>query len=171
MIIIMIIIIMIFVIVVVVNIIIVSIKTIISMCSFFLSTYFLCLDIYLHLAHLCLYLHELLKFAYLVSHWLWRLPFTLYTCSLSLYEPYWRGYCVSSSIFFYTSHTYNFYKMIKSLGLNNGKRKLWSVNDNASNIKVAIRESEHLCGYFCAIHSMQLGKGWKKPRKLSTFCG
>ena len=33
-------------------------------------------------------------------------------------------------------------KMIESLGLNNGKRKLWSVNDNASNMKVAIRESE-----------------------------
>ena len=48
-------------------------------------------------------------------------------------------------------------KMIESLGLNNGKRKLWSVNDNASNMKVAIRESEHLCGYFCTIHTMQLG--------------
>ena len=48
-------------------------------------------------------------------------------------------------------------KMIESLGLNNGKRKLWSVNDNASNMKVAIRESEHLCGYFCTIHTMKLG--------------
>ena len=37
-----------------------------------------------------------------------------------------------------------------------GKRKLWSVNDNASNMKVAIRESEHLCGYFCTIHTYQL---------------
>ena len=45
-------------------------------------------------------------------------------------------------------------KMIESLGLNNDKRKLWSVNNNASNIKVAIRESEHLCGYFCTIHTI-----------------
>ena len=32
-------------------------------------------------------------------------------------------------------------KMIESLGLHNGKRKLWS----------------GLCGYFCTIHTMQLG--------------
>ena len=46
--------------------------------------------------------------------------------------------------------------MVESLGVVDGKRKLWSVNDNASNMKVAIRESEHLCGYFCTIHTYQL---------------
>ena len=47
-------------------------------------------------------------------------------------------------------------RMIESLGLHEGKRKLWSVNDNAGNMKVAIRESEYLTEYNCTIHTIQL---------------
>lgn len=47
-------------------------------------------------------------------------------------------------------------KMVRSLGLHQGKIKLYSVNDNASNMKVAIRESEYLTEYNCTIHTIQL---------------
>ena len=73
-------------------------------------------------------------------------------------------------------------RMIESLGLQGGNRKLWSVNDNAANMKVAIRESQYLTEYNCTIHSLQLAVNdtfkkvsgmkavLKKSKKLAKFC-
>ena len=47
-------------------------------------------------------------------------------------------------------------RMIESLGLQGGNRKLWSVNDNARNMKVGIKESQYLTEYNCTIHTLQL---------------
>ena len=47
-------------------------------------------------------------------------------------------------------------KMIESLKLNGQKIKLWSVNDNSSNMKVAIKKSKYLTELNCIIHKLQL---------------
>ena len=73
-------------------------------------------------------------------------------------------------------------RMIESLGLQGGNRKLWSVNDNARNMKVGIKESQYLTEYNCTIHTLQLAvndsfkqvPGMKavlrKSKKLARFC-
>ena len=47
-------------------------------------------------------------------------------------------------------------EMIESLGLGSDKFNLFSVNDNASNMKLAIRLSEYLTEYSCKIHWLEL---------------
>ena len=49
--------------------------------------------------------------------------------------------------------------MIVAMGLNEEKIKLWSVNDNAGNMKVAIRESQYLEELNFASHTISLGEG------------
>ena len=49
--------------------------------------------------------------------------------------------------------------MIEELGLDDLEIKKWSVNDNASNQKKAIEDSNYLQEYNCDIHTMQLGIG------------
>ena len=46
--------------------------------------------------------------------------------------------------------------MIESLGLNNDNIALYTVSDNAANMKLGIRLSEHLIQYNCDIHTLQL---------------
>ena len=46
--------------------------------------------------------------------------------------------------------------MIESLGLQEEKIKLWSINDNAANMHVAIRESKYLEELNCGIHTISL---------------
>ena len=46
--------------------------------------------------------------------------------------------------------------MMESLGLPEEKIKLWSVNDNASNMRIAIRESNYLEELNCGIHTISL---------------
>ena len=71
--------------------------------------------------------------------------------------------------------------MIVAMGLNEEKIKLWSVNDNAGNMKVAIRESQYLEELNCAIHTISLAvtdtfkgtqgmkKVLKKAKKLAKY--
>ena len=47
--------------------------------------------------------------------------------------------------------------MIEELGLDNGQWELFAVSDNAANVKLGIRLSEHLKQYFCSIHTLELG--------------
>lgn len=49
--------------------------------------------------------------------------------------------------------------MIESLGLHEEKIKLFSINDNASNMRVAIRESAYLEELNCGIHTLSLAVG------------
>ena len=46
--------------------------------------------------------------------------------------------------------------MIKELGLSNQHWKLFSVNDNAANVKLGIRLSQHLKKYSYDIHTLEL---------------
>ena len=46
--------------------------------------------------------------------------------------------------------------MIEGLGFHQGEIDLFSVNDNAANMKVAIKESKYLKQYLCDIHTLQL---------------
>ena len=46
--------------------------------------------------------------------------------------------------------------MIESLGLDDGDWELFSVNDNASNMKLGIKLSLHLKQYLCDIHTLEL---------------
>ena len=71
--------------------------------------------------------------------------------------------------------------MIESLGLNDIDVDLYSINDNAANMKAAIRSSMYLLEYNCDIHTLQLGivdtfksvDGMKavldKSKQLATF--
>ena len=71
--------------------------------------------------------------------------------------------------------------MVESLGLHEEKMKLWSVNDNAGNMKVAIRESDYLEELNCGIHTISLAvtdtfkdvpgmnKVLKKAKKLAKY--
>ena len=71
--------------------------------------------------------------------------------------------------------------MIESLGMQEQNIKLWSVNDNASNMRVAIRESNYLEELNCAIHTISLAvtdtfksvqgmkKVLKKAKKLAKY--
>ena len=47
--------------------------------------------------------------------------------------------------------------MIEELGLDNGEWELFSINDNASNVKLGIQLSTYLKQYFCSIHTLELG--------------
>ena len=47
--------------------------------------------------------------------------------------------------------------MIEELGLDNGQWELFAVSDNAANVKLGIKLSEHLKQYFCSIHTLELG--------------
>ena len=47
--------------------------------------------------------------------------------------------------------------MIEELGLDNGQWELFSINDNASNVKLGIQLSSYLEQYFCSIHTLELG--------------
>ena len=49
--------------------------------------------------------------------------------------------------------------MIEELGLDDLEIKKWSVNDNASNQKKAIEDSNYLHEYNCDIHTLQFGIG------------
>ena len=72
-------------------------------------------------------------------------------------------------------------EMIESLGLNDIDVDLYSINDNAANMKAAIRSSMYLLEYNCDIHTLQLGivdtfksvDGMKavldKSKQLATF--
>ena len=46
---------------------------------------------------------------------------------------------------------------IEELGLDNGQWELFAVSDNAANVKLGIRLSEHLKQYFRSIHTLELG--------------
>ena len=71
--------------------------------------------------------------------------------------------------------------MIEALGLQEEKIKLWSINDNASNMHVAIRESNYLEELNCGIHTLSLAVGdtfknvqgmtkvLKKAKKLAKY--
>ena len=71
--------------------------------------------------------------------------------------------------------------MIESMGLEDERLMLWSVNDNASNMHVAIRESKYLEELNCGIHTLALAvsdtfkvahgmkKVLKKAKRLSTY--
>ena len=48
-------------------------------------------------------------------------------------------------------------EMIEELGLHQNDIQLVSVNDNASNMKLAIRLSGYLSEYYCDIHTIELG--------------
>ena len=47
--------------------------------------------------------------------------------------------------------------MIESLGLDGDQWELFSVNDNAANVKLGIKLSRHLKQYLCDIHTLELG--------------
>ena len=47
-------------------------------------------------------------------------------------------------------------EMIKSMVMAEEKIKLWSVNDNAANMRVAIRESQYMEELYCGIHKISL---------------
>ena len=71
--------------------------------------------------------------------------------------------------------------MIETMGLQENNIKLWSVNDNASNMHVAIRESKYLLELNCCIHTLSLAvsdtfkqvsgmkKVLKKAKKLAKY--
>lgn len=71
--------------------------------------------------------------------------------------------------------------MIESMGIQEEKIKLWSVNDNAANMRVAIRESQYLEELNCAIHTISLAvtdtfksvqgmkKVLKRAKKLAKY--
>ena len=71
--------------------------------------------------------------------------------------------------------------MIESMGLEDERLKLWSVNDNASNMHVAIRESKYLEELNCGIHTLALAvsdtfkevqgmkKVLKKAKRLAAY--
>ena len=71
--------------------------------------------------------------------------------------------------------------MIETMGLQENNIKLWSVNDNASNMHVAIRESKYLLELNCCIHTLCLAvsdtfkqvsgmkKVLKKAKKLAKY--
>ena len=71
--------------------------------------------------------------------------------------------------------------MIESLGLAEENIQLWSINDNASNMHVAIRESKYLRELNCGIHTISLAvcdtfkdvqgmkKVLKRSKKLAKF--
>ena len=71
--------------------------------------------------------------------------------------------------------------MIESLGLQEEKIKLWSINDNAANMHVAIRESKYLEELNCGIHTISLAvsdtfkdvqgmkKVLKRAKKLAKY--
>ena len=71
--------------------------------------------------------------------------------------------------------------MLEDLGLSGEQWELFAVNDNASNVKLAIRLSRHLKQYLCSIHTLELGvKGTfknvpgmksvlKKSKAIGTF--
>ena len=71
--------------------------------------------------------------------------------------------------------------MIESMGMQEEKIKLYSVNDNASNMRVAIMESKYLEELNCAIHTISLAvtdtfksvqgmkKVLKKAKKLAKY--
>ena len=46
--------------------------------------------------------------------------------------------------------------MVEALGLTDGDWELFSVNDNASNMKLGIKLSRHLKQYLCDIHTLEL---------------
>ena len=46
--------------------------------------------------------------------------------------------------------------MIEELGLDDGDWELFSVNDNAANVKLGIKLSTYLKEYFCSIHTLEL---------------
>ena len=47
-------------------------------------------------------------------------------------------------------------EMIEQLGLDNPRLHLFSINDNASNMKLAIKSSQYLTEYNCDIHTLEL---------------
>ena len=46
--------------------------------------------------------------------------------------------------------------MVEDLGLSGEQWELFAVNDNASNVKLAIKQSRHLKQYLCSIHTLEL---------------
>ena len=46
--------------------------------------------------------------------------------------------------------------MIEHLGLDNRTMELFCINDNASNMKLAIKKSNYLTQYLCDIHTLEL---------------
>ena len=47
--------------------------------------------------------------------------------------------------------------MVEGLGLDGDQWELFSVNDNAANVKLGIKLSRHLKQYLCDIHTLELG--------------
>ena len=47
--------------------------------------------------------------------------------------------------------------MVEELGLDGEQWELFSINDNASNVKLGIKMSRHLQQYLCDIHTLELG--------------